>query len=59
MGKTAIVTGGSRGIGRAIVDRLRADGYNVVTCGRGARPDELPEAVLWVTADVSKTGVVD
>lgn len=56
MGKTAIVTGGSRGIGRAIVDRLRADGYNVVTCGRGARPDELPEAVLWVTADVSKTG---
>ena len=56
MGKTAIVTGGSRGIGRAIVDRLRADGYNVVTCGRVARPDELPEAVLWVTADVSKTG---
>lgn len=29
-GKTAIVTGGSRGIGRAIVRRLGADGANVV-----------------------------
>ncbi|MDP5220983.1 SDR family oxidoreductase [Ruegeria sp. 2205SS24-7] len=56
MDKCAIVTGGSRGIGRAIVDRLLADGYEVVTCGRGARPDDLPEAVAWVTADVSKTG---
>ncbi|UWQ93883.1 SDR family oxidoreductase (plasmid) [Rhodobacteraceae bacterium M382] len=57
MGKqTAIVTGGSRGIGRAIVDRLVADGYSVVTCGRGPRPAELQEAVIWVQADVSLTG---
>ena len=53
---TAIVAGGSRGIGRAIVDRLLTDGANVVTCGRGARPDDLPEAVVWVQADVSLTG---
>ncbi|NGO55837.1 SDR family NAD(P)-dependent oxidoreductase [Allomesorhizobium camelthorni] len=53
--KIAIVTGGGRGIGRAIVTRLRNDGAQVVTCGRGARPQDLDESVLWVKADVSKT----
>lgn len=55
MDKVAIVTGGSRGIGRAIVTRLVADGYKVITCGRGERPKDLAEAVIWVRADVSKT----
>lgn len=49
----AIVTGGSRGIGRAIVDRLLAGGAQVLTCGRGARPSDLPKGVEWVQADVS------
>ncbi len=54
--QVAIVTGGSRGIGRAIVARLATDGYNVLTCGRGVRPDDLPPGVVWETADVSLVG---
>jgi NAD(P)-dependent dehydrogenase (short-subunit alcohol dehydrogenase family) len=49
----AVVTGGSRGIGRAIVERLDADGSRVVTCGRGDRPAYLPDDVAWVRADVA------
>lgn len=54
MTKTAIITGGSRGIGRAIVDRLHQDGLNIVTCGRGDRPDGLPNEIIWVKADITK-----
>ena len=58
-GKTALVTGGRQGIGRAIVDRFVAEGASVMTCGRGARPDDLPKIVLWQTADVSRGEDVD
>lgn len=51
--KTAIVTGGSRGIGRAIVDRFLSDGWQVLTCGRGARPAELDKRGRWLQADVA------
>ena len=52
--RAAIVTGGSRGIGRAIVDRLLADNIDVLTCGRGSRPADLAAQTVWMQADVSR-----
>lgn len=34
MEKTIVVTGGTKGIGRAIADKFAEDGYNVITCAR-------------------------
>ena len=50
-GRTAIVTGGTRGIGRAIVARLVAAGAQVVACGRN-EPADLDPTVTFVAADV-------
>lgn len=47
-GKTAIVTGGSDGLGRATAERLASEGVNTVICGR--REDYLKE----VAASLSK-----
>ena len=57
--KTALVTGGRQGIGRAIVDCFVAAGARVMTCGRGPRPDDLPAAVIWETTDVADRADVD
>jgi len=57
--KTALVTGGRQGIGRAIVDRFVGEGARVMTCGRGPRPEDLPAEVLWRSTDVSIKADVD
>lgn len=50
-GKRALVTGGTRGIGEAIVRRLVAGGASVATTGRSAVSGE-QQAPLFVQADV-------
>jgi NAD(P)-dependent dehydrogenase (short-subunit alcohol dehydrogenase family) len=57
-GKRALVTGGSRGIGEAIVKRLRDGGATVMTTARSSGADlEKPE--LFVQADISTTAGVE
>jgi NAD(P)-dependent dehydrogenase (short-subunit alcohol dehydrogenase family) len=51
-GKTAVITGGSKGIGAATVARFLAGGARVVTSGR-SQPDSLPAGVDYVVADVA------
>jgi NAD(P)-dependent dehydrogenase (short-subunit alcohol dehydrogenase family) len=51
-GKRALVTGGTRGMGEAIVQRLRGAGATVVTTARST-PHDLPQPDLFVEADLS------
>ncbi|MER7504772.1 SDR family oxidoreductase [Nonomuraea pusilla] len=62
-GKVALVTGGSTGIGRAVVDRLAADGASVVFCGADEGAARDTRQVVGVVADVRRAadtqGLVD
>jgi NAD(P)-dependent dehydrogenase (short-subunit alcohol dehydrogenase family) len=54
-GKTAIVTGASRGIGRFVVERLLAEGMHVAFCARN--PDGVAEAAAALGEQAVGTAV--
>lgn len=54
-GKKALVTGGTKGMGAAIANRLAQAGAKVLTVSRTA-PEALADRVLWVQADISSAG---
>ncbi|WP_136056355.1 beta-ketoacyl-ACP reductase [Microbacterium sp. K24] len=54
--RVVLVTGGNRGIGRAIAERFVLDGYRVAVT---ARSGEGPEGTLTVRADVTDAAALD
>ncbi|MCU1529015.1 MAG: 3-oxoacyl-ACP reductase [Frondihabitans sp.] len=51
-GKVAVVTGASRGIGRATVNALRREGARVAAVSRGAAGEASSEDLVWIRADL-------
>ena len=60
--KTAIVTGGASGIGKAVVEAFLAQGANVVVCDMNPEPpvfDDTRGKMLYVVTDVTKRASVE
>jgi len=56
--KTAVVTGGRAGIGRAIVEAFVNEGAIVTTCGRSHNATDLPDGCCYRPLDVADTNAV-
>jgi NAD(P)-dependent dehydrogenase (short-subunit alcohol dehydrogenase family) len=57
-GKRALVTGGTKGVGEAVVAALRAAGATVLTTAR-SRPENPASADHFIAADISSSGGCD
>ncbi|HOQ54321.1 MAG TPA: SDR family NAD(P)-dependent oxidoreductase, partial [Micropruina sp.] len=55
-GRSAVVTGGNKGIGAAIVQALLADGHRVASFSRGG---DAPEGALGIACDVTDGAQVE
>lgn len=56
--KKVLVTGGTKGMGEAIVKRLREDGATVMTTAR-SMPENMDSPELFIPADISTSGGVE
>ena len=53
-GPVVAITGGTRGIGRAVADLFRSRGYGVAVCSRSVRDASLPSDIMHGRVDVRK-----